>query len=376
MSASFRPIVLLLAVVLASLGLAGPAAAERQSDAPSRAALKVFVDTDTGVDDAVAIAYLLKSRGADVLGFTTVSGNATAEHAANNLLTLLDVMQVQEPVTVGAAAPLQLSPSHTGAFVHGPTGLWFAATPHDTAALPHDAPAAIAAAARQNPGMTLLALGPLTNVAQAAQRFPAELRGVKVVALAGSRAGGNSSPVAEFNAFFDPHALDTALESGLDVTLVTLDAFDDVTFDSAEFPARLAAQGGALGQFLAQPLGMYMMAGTQGAGGPSAIPDVAAVAYVLQPALGTATSGLVDVATDSGLTRGQTVMGFTAAQKMTMIAGDDELSALADRMFSDPTFDPNQAMGAILMRRPDNAKVVLEVHGRAMAKLAERALTR
>lgn len=375
MLASFRPFILLLVAVLASLNLSTPAAA-RQSDTGARAALKVFVDTDTGVDDAVAVAYLLKSRGADVLGFTTVSGNTTGEHAANNLLTLLDVMQVQEPVTVGASGPLQLPASRTGAFVHGPTGLWFAATPHDTAALPHDAPAAIAAAAREHPGMTLLALGPLTNVAQAVQRFPAELRGVKVVALAGTRGPGNSTPVAEFNAFFDPHALDVVLDSGLDVTLVTLDAFDDVTFDSAEFPAKLAAEGGALGQFLAGPLSMYMMAGTQGAGGPAAIPDVAAVAYVLQPALGTATAGLVDVATDSGLTRGQTVMGLTAAQKLTMIASDEELSALADRMFSDPTFDLNQAMGAILMRRPDNARVVLEVRGRAMAKLAERALTR
>jgi inosine-uridine nucleoside N-ribohydrolase len=305
-----------------------------------------------------------------------VSGNTSAENAANNLLTLLDVMQVQEPVTVGAAVPLELPASRTGAFVHGPTGLWFSATPHDIAALPRGGAEAIAAAARANPGMTLLALGPLTNVAEAARRFPNEMRAIKVVALAGARGPGNSSPVAEFNAFFDPHAIDVALESGLDITLIPIDAFGSVTFDSATFPQQLAQEGGAVGQFLSQPVALYMQASTQGAGGPVAIPDVAAVAYVLQPALGTPTTGLVDVATEDGLTRGQTVMGFTVGQKLTMIANDAELSLIADQLFSVPGFDINQAIGAVLARRPDNARVVLEVKGRAMAKLAERALTR
>jgi inosine-uridine nucleoside N-ribohydrolase len=375
MSVHLRRLSLLLALLLAVLGTTLPAGAAERRGEP-RATLKVFVDTDTGVDDAVAIAYLLQSRKADVLGFTTVSGNTTAENAASNLLTLLDVIGVAEPVTVGALAPLEVPASRTGAFVHGPDGLWFAGRPHDTAALAHDAPAAIAAAARANPGMTLLALGPLTNVAQAAQRFPAEMRAIKVVALAGARGPGNSSPVAEFNAFFDPHALDIALESGLDITLITHDAFEDVTFDSATFPRTLAQEGGALGQFLAQPVGAYMAATTQGAGGPVAIPDVAAVAYVLQPALGTSTTGLVDVSTESGLTRGQTVMGLTLAHRLGMIAGDAELSQIADQLFGVPGFDINQTLGAILMRRPDNAHVVLEVRGRAMARLAERALTR
>ncbi|HWQ15920.1 MAG TPA: nucleoside hydrolase [Roseiflexaceae bacterium] len=369
MSTHLRRIVLLLAVLLSvSLPAAGTVAAAQPT-------VKVFVDTDIGVDDAVAIAYLLRSREADVLGFTTVAGNTTVENATNNLLTLLDVAGVQEPVAVGAAAPLQFPRSRTGAFVHGPDGLWFAGTPHDLASLPQDAPAAIAAAARANPGMTLLALGPLTNVAQAAQRFPEDLRSVKIVALAGTRGPGNSSPVAEFNAFFDPHALDIVLESGLDVTLVTLDAFSTVTFDSAEFPQHLAQEGGALGQFLAQPVGAYMMAQTQGASGPAAIADVAAAVYVLRPHLGQATSALVDVSTDTGLTRGQTVMATTVNQRVTMIATDAQLSELADK-FLTPGFDLALALGQILMSRPDNAQVVLVVKGKTIARLVEHALTR
>jgi hypothetical protein len=83
----------------------------------------------------------------------------------------------------------------------------------------------------------------------------------------------------------------------------------------------------------------------------------------------------VDVATDAGLTRGQTVMATDANTKVLMIADDAELSALADRVFSDPNFDINAALAQILMRRPDNAKVVLTVKGREMARVLERGLT-
>ncbi|MFO7168903.1 MAG: nucleoside hydrolase, partial [Chloroflexota bacterium] len=246
---------------------------------------------------------------------------------------------------------------------------------HDLSGLSRDAPAAIAAAAQANPGMTLLALGPLTNVALTVQQYPNALNGVKIVALAGALGPGNSSPVAEFNAFFDPHALDIVLESGLDVTLVTMDAFTDVTFDSQKFLQKLTKKGGALGQFLAQPLGAYISAQTQGAGGMVSIPDVAAVAYVLEPTVGTAQTALVDVSTEPELTRGQTVMAMTVPHRLAMIAGDAQLSLLADQVFTVPGFDMNQAIALILAQRPDNAQVVLEIRGKTVATLVEKALT-
>jgi len=281
----------------------------------------------------------------------------------------------QLPVTIGAAAPLEYPLSHLGKFVHGPSGLWFSQAPHDISGLPHDAPAAIAAAARANPGMTLVALGPMTNVAQAAQRFPDDLAGVRIIALAGTRGPGNRTPVAEFNAFADPQALDILLESGLNVTLIVQDAFSQVKVDSATFPQELSTDGGAMGQFLASVLTPYFFASTQGAGGQVAVADATAVIYALRPELGTATASLVDVAADTGLTRGQTVIATDLNSKITMIADDAEMSALADRVFSDPTFDINAALFAILSRRPDNAQVVLDAKGPAMARLLERGLT-
>ncbi len=367
-----RTTLLVLLVLLASIGVGNFSA----DAALHRAPVKVFIDTDIGVDDATAIAWLLQEQSTNVVGFTTVMGNTTVENATQNLLTLLDAAHRRQlPVTIGAAAPLTVPRSHVGALSHGPSGLWFSQVPHSLSGIPTDAPAAIAAAARANGGMTLLALGPLTNVAQAAQRFPQDMARVHIIALVGSHGPGNRTPLAEFNAFADPQALDIVLESGLDVTLVTLDAFEMVQVDSVKFPQKLNQKGGAVGQLLASALTPYFQAETQGAGGNGTIPDAAAAIYALRPDLGSATSGLVDIATDSGLTRGQTVMALDPNAKVTMIADDAELSALADRAFTDPNFDINAAIFAILSRRPDNAKVVLVVKGRAMADLLEQGLT-
>jgi inosine-uridine nucleoside N-ribohydrolase len=368
----FRRIpVLLLALILGSL-LAGAFSADAALRRPT---VKVFVDADIGVDDATAIAWLIKERSVNLVGVTTVAGNTTVENATQNILTLLDVAQRNVPVTMGAAQPLVYPHSHIGAFTHGPSGLWFSQTQHDLSAIPRDAPAAIAAAARANPGMTLIALGPLTNVAQAAQRFPADMAGVRIIALGGSRGPGNRSPVAEFSAFGDPQAFDIVLESELNVTMIPLDAFSQVKVDSEKFVRKLTRDGGAMGQFLASVLTPYFQAETQGAGGEATVPDAAAAIYAVLPELGTATSSLVDVATDAGLTRGQTVMAIDTNSKIFMIADDAELSALVDRVFSEPGFDINAALGAILARRPDNAQVVLDVKGPTMARELERGLT-
>lgn len=338
--------------------------------------VQVFVDTDIGVDDAVAISWLLREPSAEVLGFTTVAGNSSVENATRNLLTLLDAADRRVPVTSGAVAPLVFPASHVGAFVHGPDGLWFAQRPQDLSAIPSDAPAAIAAAARTHPGMTLLALGPLTNIAQAVQRYPDDLAGVHIIALVGARVGGNRTPVAEANAYFDPQALAVVLNSGLNVTLVTLDAFAQLTVDSVEFPRELAQHGGALGQFLAAPLGAYFQAETRGAGGMAPVPDAAVAIYMLRPALGSPASALVDVATDSGLTRGQTVIATDPNMKLTMIADDAQLSALACQALTTPGFDLPAAMGQIMARRPDNATVVPAIDANAMRRALIQGLTR
>ncbi|NJN15313.1 MAG: nucleoside hydrolase [Oscillochloris sp.] len=369
----YRYFLVFICAALIVFGLAAYPAAARTSSAPA----VFFVDTDIGVDDAVAIAWLMEQPRAEILGFTTVAGNTSNEHAARNLLTLFAAAERQYPVTIGASAPLELPATRTGALIHGPDGLWFNQNPTiDIGGLPGDAPAALAAAAAANPDLTIIALGPLTNIALAVQQYPAEMAGVRLVALGGARHGGNSTPVAEFNIYADPHALEVVLAGGMQLELVTLDAFDQVQVDVEKFPARLAQRGGAVGQLLAPALSGYFA--VQQAAGPvkaAAIPDVAAVFYALYPQYGEARSALIDVVTVDDVTRGQTIIGLDIADRVPMIADDAELSALADQAFL-PGFDLNAALFAILVREPDNAQVILDVHERTIVRQLERALTR
>lgn len=337
------------------------------------AAVKVFVDTDIGIDDAVAIAGLLNDRSAHVVGFSTVFGNTSVENSTRNLLTLLAAAGVQKPVTIGAAQPLELPASRSSQLVHGPDGFWFRQQPFDISTLPSDAPAAIAAAARANPGLKLIALGPLTNIAAAVQRFPSDLAGVQVIALGGAQRGGNRTPVAEFNIFADPHALDVVLASPVQLNLVTLDAFSHLTVDSVRFPQRLAARGGAVGQLLAAILPPYFAVQTGGAGGPVTIPDAAAIIYALRPSFAQATSALVTVMTADDLARGQTLIGTTLNSRIQMIANDAELSILNDQAFT-PGFDLNAALFAILQRQPDNAQVILSLRNTMARRWFKRFL--
>ncbi len=370
MARSYRLFSLFVAIAVIGMQV-GTANAE---DRPRPAATKVFIDTDSGVDDIFAIAYLLKERSINVLGFTTVNGNTTVSNATNNLLTLFDVIGTTKPVTIGAAAPLQLPASRVGQLIHGPSGIWFSQTQHNLAALPTDAPAAIAAAARANPGMTLLTLGPLTNVAQAAQRFPQDLAGVKIVALAGARGPGNRTPVAETNVFIDPQASEIVFRSGLNLTMITLDAFKQVTVDSAEFTQELTNDGGQLGQFLASIFGPYSNALTQGQGGLVGLPDVAAAVYVVQPSVGTPTSGLVRIVTNTDYTRGQTIIAIEPNAKIGLVTDDAQLSGLADQVFTTPNFNLFFALAVFFAQNPDNAQVVLDVYERPLLRLFERRL--
>lgn len=342
--------------------------------AQSNTSTHIFIDADPGVDDAVAIAWLLEEPSANIVGISTVAGNTTVEDATRNTLSLLDVAERTDiPVTIGAAAPLELPLSRVGVFVHGPDGVWGAQQPQDLSALPTDAPAAIAEAARQNPDMTLLTLGPLTNVAQAIEQYPEDLANVKLLALIGAQNGGNRTPVAETNAFIDPQALTIVLESDIDLTLVPLEAFEQLQVSVDSFPRVFERRFGLVGEFLSVPLQQYFLQ-VQEETGTAAIPDAVAAILALQPQLGPTTSALVDSVENDDITRGQTVIETNAFDKVPMIADDAELSALAERAITDPDFDQAAAIGAILARRPDNAQVILNIDERTMFQAFIRGL--
>ncbi len=374
---------LLILVIGLVLGASTPGARaqSQQTEQGAGTPLKVIIDTDAGVDDSIAIAYFLSQRSQPVqlLGVTAVAGNTTVENSANNALTILETASVSAPVVVGASAPLSRTLSHTGKLIHGPDGLWFvgAAHPHDLSTLSHDVPAFYYQMAQQHPGATLIALGPLTNIARAIQQNPEAMRGFgKIVILGGAKNGGNQTPVSEFNIWQDPEAAEIVFRSGIPLSMVTLDAFTTLTITEQDID-KLRTDGNQLARLLVEPLAIYVQVQTGFGGLPSAsIPDLAAMMYALHPHLGTAQSALVEVIPAPRLVRGQTIIGTTFGEKLTMLAGDDELSDLIDRYFSEPGFDLFGAIGAILMRQPDNAQVVLDINEKRMKQVFMRALTK
>lgn len=334
--------------------------------------VKVFCDTDIGDDDALGIAMLLRAPDIEVVGFSTIAGNTTVENATRNLLTILDVAGRQLPVTVGSARPLIVVPSRQGRAIHGPDGFWNCQQPHDLTTIPRDAPKAIADAARANPSMTLLALGPLTNVALAIQQYPNLLATINIVALFGGKRG-NITPLAEYNAWFDPDAANIVLRFGVNLTIVTLDAWSPITVEPAALIEQLRLSADPLARFLVSPLRGYAAAQTMFGNHLATIPDALAAAYVIDPSISTPQPALVKVSIDSSsITRGLTVIGITPGEKIAMIGSDDELSSIVDHMYGDPSFNLQSAMANILGREPANARVILSMRQTALAEAIDR----
>ncbi|MGC1375497.1 MAG: nucleoside hydrolase [Anaerolineales bacterium] len=357
---------LLIALIVILLG-SGFATQVAQAKTPPPVKVSIVIDADTGVDDAAAISYLLtRSDLVNILGITAVAGNTTVENAANNDLLLLDAAQRTDiPVVVGAAAPLVLPASLQGMFVNGPDGLWFTSygfAPHDLSGLSHDAAAFLCSKAQA--GVTLLALGPLTNVANAVRACPAQMKLYKIVWMGGAKSvnGEGNTPVSVFNPWFDPDAAQIVLQSGVSMVMVTTDAARTVTIDPAIFD-KIAQHGNALGKLIAPALKQYasLFATSTGRHGKLrvALYDPTVAVLAVHPDWATPQTGLVMVQTQDGIARGQTIFGFSMGEHLSMLASDAELSAIAGQAYSNPNFDMNAALGAILYRQPDNAQVIL-----------------
>jgi inosine-uridine nucleoside N-ribohydrolase len=188
----------------------------------------VIYDTDPGVDDAMALYYALAHPGIKLLGITTTFGNVTVQQATANALYLTQLAGHDVPVAQGAAQPLVKHTEAPPDFIHGADGLGNlpSRAPTLRSADPRSAAQFIVDMARQHPGqITLVPVGPLTNIAAALALEPRLPQLIKqVVIMGGSIAEhGNVSPVAEANIWNDPHAADAVLMAGFKLTLVGLD---------------------------------------------------------------------------------------------------------------------------------------------------------
>jgi inosine-uridine nucleoside N-ribohydrolase len=188
----------------------------------------VIYDTDPGVDDAMALYYALAHPRIKMLGITTVYGNVTVAQATTNALYLTQLAGRKVPVAQGASAPLVKHTEAPPDFIHGADGLGNLPTraPATTVADPRSAAQFIVDMARAHPSqVTLVPVGPLTNIALALQLEPELPQLIKQVVLMGGSIAehGNVSPVAEANIWNDPHAADAVLTAGFQLTMVGLD---------------------------------------------------------------------------------------------------------------------------------------------------------
>jgi purine nucleosidase len=294
---------------------------------------KIILDCDPGVDDALATVFAVGSQDLDLAGVTTVAGNVTLDKTTANALRLRDLLGGAWPVTAGSAAPLvrPLSPGDA----HGADGLGGATLPPPAAGpRPGHAAEFIIDAVRAAPGdITLVATGPLTNIALALRLEP-RLPGLiqDFVIMGGSSSRGNVTPAAEFNIATDPEAAAVVFGAGWTVTMIGL----DVTLQAVATPAvvtRLAGLGRLADELLLPCLRGYADEGLPGGGGPP-VHDMCAVAYTAEPSLLGCEPARVEVETAGRWTTGMTVTDFAAAPPNALVATTIDVPAFWDAVLT------------------------------------------
>jgi purine nucleosidase len=288
------------------------------------ATTRLILDVDTGIDDALAILYACASPEADLLAVTCVPGNAALPDVERNTRAVLELAgRGGVEVAAGRPAPLHRSLEITPE-THGPRGIGYAELPEARRPLSsRTAPALLAAEARRWPGeITLVTLGPLTNVALALELEPSLPRLVRRWVLMGGAFGvpGNTTPVSEWNIHCDPEAARAcfdAWQSAVDAdpeTPLALAMGLDVTEQARLLPGHLEALGARAGastpivRFIDDALRWYFEFHARADGFYGAfIHDPFAVAAALEPALVRTRAVAVDVDAAGGPADGQTV---------------------------------------------------------------------
>jgi inosine-uridine nucleoside N-ribohydrolase len=269
---------------------------------------RIILDCDPGHDDAIALMLALASPEVELLGVTTVYGNHSLQRTTENAIRVLDHLGRNDvPVAAGAQRPLVRERHHAG-HVHGETGLDGADLPPPSrpAWRDHAIDWIAAKTSSQPQPVTLVATGPLTNVALALARYPElEQRLERIVLMGGAIAEGNVTPAAESNIWADPEAARRVFSSGLDLTMVGL----DVTYKAplTDVRAQRLAATGSAGALLADLHAFYARHHRRRhSGGGAPVHDAVAVAHVIDNSLLEVKRCGVRVDTGAELSRGRT----------------------------------------------------------------------
>ena len=298
-----------------------------------------LIDTDLASDDAVALIMALRAPEVRVAAITTVAGNVEVQQATRNALYTVELCGANVPVYAGAEKPL-LRDHQNATWFHGRDGLGdHNYPPPPRSAAKSHAVEAMIETIEANPGLVLVTLGPLTNVALALARNPGIATKVgRCVVMGGAPCcEGNVTPAAEYNIWVDPEAARIVLLSGLPVELVGWHVSRGEAVLHEEDIAQVQGQNSAVARFAIECNSRARQAYMEQTGEDGiSLPDPIAMSIALDPTVGTQWSAhYVDVETHSELTRGMTVVD------RLNVAGDDR----------------NQSVWASVLHRGCNAKV-------------------
>ncbi len=266
----------------------------------------VIIDCDTGVDDAIATLFALRSPVFNVLGITTVGGNAALENVLRNTLIVAEHSGRKVPVYRGCARPL-LVPLETAKYAHGSDGFGDIGfpDPHGTVEDEHAVDFLIRTFMDSEEPVDLITLAPLTNVALALMKEPRlEERIHSLFMMAGGINGGNATAAAEFNVWVDPEAAALVFRSRIPKTMTALDPIIQDAKITAENVEKIEANESPW----CWMAGRLLRRGLEHWKGPVSPPDAAAMGVAIDPTIAQGQMHHVAVETKGQYTRGMTVV--------------------------------------------------------------------
>ena len=270
---------------------------------------KILIDGDPGHDDTIAFLTALGNDDKlEILGFTTVAGNAKVENCTGNILKIMDYLGVSIPVAQGYGAPL-CRPLDNAAKYHGETGLDGCLSYPAATSKPVKEHAIIFLRDKildSDQKVTLLTMGPLTNIAVLLKTFPEVMGNIdEIVMMAGSYASGNQLAKSEFNMYADPEAAKIVFDSGARIVLATMEACYSggiLLSEQEEFK-----NGGKVSKLVYDILKFYSRYAITNGWDRTAVYDLTPVIYLLAPEIFEYRDMRVDIEVNGVYTRGMTV---------------------------------------------------------------------
>lgn len=304
---------------------------------------KIIIDCDPGHDDAIAILLAAASPKVELIGITTVAGNAEVDKTTVNALKVCEIAGLHDvPVAKGAGQPL-VRQRETAPDIHGDSGMDGPMLPEPTKTIveEHAVDFIIRELLQSDGDITLVPTGPLTNIAMALRKEPAIAPKIREIVLMGGGTFGNWTPAAEFNIFVDAEAAKVVFESGVPIAMFGLDLTHQA-LATPEVQKRIKEIGNPVSDFVEELLQFFMQTYKEVFGFDGApIHDACCVAYCIDPSVFTCRKLHVDIETKGEFTYGMTVvdtLGTTGKEPNAHVALELDIDKFWNLMINALTF--------------------------------------